>query len=234
MKKIILSFTMLFVLCLFGCTRHSGSGNIISENKSVAPFSAVDISGPFEVEVRQGMKQDVVLETDDNLEEYVSIKVQNNTLRARIEHNNFRNATFRLLINSPVINSVKAAVSADVEILDVLKDKRLLELKASSGSEIKGAVDAPEVALTSSSGASLKVSGRTRTLKASASSGSEINAERLFAETSEIAASSGAEVHVHSSISITARASSGGNVGYRGGAAVNQNTSSGGQVERED
>jgi hypothetical protein len=231
MKK---RYYIIFCWILFSaCATHKGSGNLIRRDIQVTPFDAIEANGPFEVILTQGTPSGVVLEIDDNLTEYAEIEVDDETLYARVDDGSFRDATFRLLVTVPELRSIKAAASADIRIKGAFKYNRQLFLSSSSGSEISGQVDAPEIEATSSSGSEINLSGRTKKLNASASSGASVKAEQLLSEDTDAEASSGAGVYVHASVKLHAKASSGGKVGYRGGAQVNESESSGGEVKKE-
>jgi len=91
-----------------------------------------------------------------------------------------------------------------------------LELSTSSGSDMELDVDAEKVSCDSSSGSDLKLSGKTNKLYAEASSGSDIKAGDLSAVSSEVKASSGADITVNTSNELVAKASSGGDIKYYG------------------
>ena len=231
MKINIIIILIAFSICSCG---HTGSGNIISEEMQLSPFSGLEIKGPFSVEIRQGSPQKVILEVDDNLKRYTDISVRNNILTAEVDHGSFTNANFKLLITVPDVDKIKASSAADVEILGLLGNAKEIELKASSAGSIHGQLDAPSVVASSSSGSEIDISGSTKKINADASSGASIKAGQLLSEQADAQASSGASVQVHASISLIASASSGGNVSYRGGAKVNKSESSGGEVEKEN
>ena len=83
----------------------------------------------------------------------------------------------------------------------------------------------------SSSGGDIRISGTTTLLIAEASSGSDIKASNLKAETSKVKASSGADISVNTSKELTARATSGGDIRYSGNPqTIDKSDSSSGSV----
>jgi Putative auto-transporter adhesin, head GIN domain len=77
-------------------------------------------------------------------------------------------------------------------------------------------IDTEKLSCDSSSGSDLKLSGKTNTLYAEASSGSDIKAGSLTAISSQVKASSGADITVNTSKELIAKASSGGDITYYG------------------
>lgn len=58
----------------------SGSGNVITETRSVSNFHSIDISYPAQVLVKQGSQESLKIEAEDNLLPGLQTQVRNNTL----------------------------------------------------------------------------------------------------------------------------------------------------------
>ncbi len=233
MKK--LGFIVLSICVLTSCRFKTGSGHIISETRNPGPFSGLVVSGGFEVEIKKGAAAQVLLEADDNLMGYIETTVSGQQLNIRLRDiHNLRHAHLKVFITAPEINSIKASSGSEVTVMDNLSSSEKIRLQVSSGSNIKTALDAPEVIAESSSGAEMTLSGRTRDLRAESSGGSTIQAKELMSENSYVTSSSGSSASVHASLTLEAKASSGSNITYRGGANVKKTVSSGGEVEKDD
>ena len=231
MKNLVILFFV--VLGFISCQYKSGSGNIITETRKSENFKAISISGGFEVELRQAPEVEVVVEADDNLMEYIETKVRKEELVIRLDDLNVHDAHLKVFIAAPSVNALKTSAGAEIVVKDMLKSGNVVRLKASSGSQIKTSVDAPEVRADASSAGNIEISGRTRDFYAETSSGSPISAGELLSENTEAGASSGSTAKVHASVKLHAKASSGASISYRGSAVVSKETSSGGSVEKE-
>lgn len=234
--KQLLSF-FLIIICLAACdipgTR--GSGNIISENRSVAGFAGVSVGGDFDVELRIGSTTEVKVEADDNVMKYIETHVSGNTLRIRTEGlHNYRNVHMKVYVTTPTLTRVSASASARVRVIDLVKSGERLSFNASSSGDINADVDAPEVEAEASSGASVNLSGKTRSYHVQASSGGSVRSYELLSEDTRVQVSSGASARVHASVNLDAHASSGATVSYVGGASVTKSESSGGNVSKKD
>jgi hypothetical protein len=232
MKRILILIISLVVMV--SCRHKRGSGNIISQTKTTGAFTGISVGGPFEVEIKNGAAQNVVVEADDNLMRYVDVRVINDELKINLENISVSKSHLKIYVTAPSINKIKTSAAAEVVGKDQLTSSGKIMLSASSASSIKVQVDAPKISTEASSGADIDVSGRTKDLNAEGSSGGDINAFDLLSENSTASASSGSSVHVNASISVDASASSGGKVAYKGAASnVKKSESSGGNVDKE-
>lgn len=228
-------FLLIAASCLVSCDHTTGSGDIITETRQVNNFSGISVGGDFDVEVKIGPSTEVKVEADDNIMKYIETHVSGSTLKIRTEElHNYSDVHMKVYITTPSLTRVSASASARVEVLDLLKSSDRLTFNASSSGNITADIDAPEVEADASSGASVNLTGKTRSYSAQASSGAEIRSYDLLSETTKVQVSSGASARVHASINLNAQASSGGSVTYHGAATVNKAESSGGSVSRKD
>jgi len=233
MKQLL--FLSLILITLSSCHYVDGSGNIITQTRTTADFKRIAASHGFEVEVKTGPAIEVVIEADDNVMKYVETEVNGDLLKIGIkDHVTLSDAHLKAYITAPQINGIKASSAADVIVKDLLKNSGKLTFSASSAGSIIADIDAPDVEAKTSSGATIKLSGRTRNFDASASSGSNTKAGELSSENTVVSASSGSTATVHASVTLKATASSGASVNYYGGAAVERSVSSGGSVDKKD
>lgn len=233
MKQILSILTAIIVLA--SCQYTSGSGDIKSENRTVTNFTGISVGSSFDVEVKIGSITEVRVEADDNIIKYIETEVSGNTLKIRLEDgHSISNAHLKIYITTPALTSVKTSGSASVMVEDVITSKEKLSFKASSSSDIKAEVDAPEVEAETSSSASINLSGKTKNYYAEASSSSDIKSLDLLSENATAKASSSATIKLHASVSLDARASSSADIVYRGAAALTKSESSSGSIRKGD
>jgi len=234
MKQII-TLSIISLLFLSSCDSVTGSGNIVTEKRSVGNFSGISVGNAFEVEVKIGPVTEVRVEADDNIIKYVETKVSGNTLKIRIDDlESVSNSHLKVYITTPNLDDINASSSADIKVVDIIKGNNKVKFNASSAASIEAEVDAPEVEADASSSGSVTLTGKTRTYQAQASSAGDLRTAGLLSENTEVSVSSGASAHVYASVSLDAEASSGGDIVYQGAASVKQNTSSGGSVNKKD
>jgi hypothetical protein len=231
-----ISFLFAYICLLFcSCNYETGSGNIITEKRSVASFSGISVGGSFEVEVKSGASQSVEVEADDNVIKYIETNVSGDVLKIRLSGmHGLSNVHLKVLITTPGLESIKASASADVKVLDVLKGDGKISFEATSSAEIEAEVEVPEVSANATCSATLTLSGKTKNYKAKVNSSADIKSFELLSENTEAEASSSGTAEVHASVHLKAHASSSGSVDYRGGASVEKSESSSGSVEKKD
>jgi hypothetical protein len=234
MNKLLVFITA--ALLLVGCFYNSkkGSGNIISQKRDVATFTAIDASTSVDVEVRTGPAS-VEVQADDNILKYVKTKVSSNTLYLGIEGNvSLRNTHIKILVTVPNLKRIEAGSSASVKVMDVLKSDNTITFDVGSSADIVAEVDAPEIEAEAGSSGTLTLSGRTKNYTAKANSSGNINSFELKSENTNVSASSSGSAEVHASVTLDANASSSGRVEYTGGATVKSSTSSSGSISKSN
>ena len=217
-----------------GSCRHStGSGHIVTEKRKTGNFTGISAGEGFDVEVRMGTVTEVTVESDDNVIRHIETEVSGDDLKIRLARNrSFSDAHLRVYITMPVLLRIRSSSDANVTVNDIITSKERLSFKASSSGEITADVEAPEIQVEASSGATIKLNGRTMNYTASASSGASIRTTDLLSENTTVTASSGASVQVHASVRLKASASSGADIHYHGAASVEKTLSSGGRVTK--
>lgn len=223
------------ILSLAACSMRGGSGNIVTEQRQTAAFTGVKASGGFEVEIVPSGSLKLTIEADDNVIGDIVTKTEGDVLHIKMRSGlNWNNFHAKIYISAPGINLLETSGGAEAKVNGTLKSDEHVKLQASSGSSIKANIDAPSAAAGVSSGGDIEVSGRTQSFEANASSGSEVDAEKLLTETTVAQASSGGSISVHASVRLNGQASSGGTIRYRGNPQVSKQESSGGSISKED
>lgn len=226
-------------LTLFSCNFSinngvSGNGDVITENRSITQsFSTIKASEGLDVYLTQSETESISVEADENLQELILTEIEDGVLKIHTKENIGRATSKKIHISFKTISSIISTSGSDVYATNTITADRL-DLKSSSGSDMKLDVNTSVLNCDASSGSGLRVSGKTVKLYAEASSGSDIKAADLLAETSEVKASSGADITVNTSKDLTARASSGGDVKYYGNPTnVDKSDSSSGSIKQK-
>jgi Putative auto-transporter adhesin, head GIN domain len=233
MKKLLI--ITLSSIALFSCRPSlRGSGNIITQKRSVGNFKSLSASTSIEVDVKIGSTYEVSVEADDNVVDYVKTEVVGGTLKIRYADNtSLRNASVTVHVTVPTLEKLSASSSAKIEVDGTLTNTSKIEFDASSSAEIDATVDAPQIDADANSSANITLSGKTQNFKVEVSSSAVIKAEDLLSENTTADANSSGTAYVYASVKLDGKANSSGAVKYRGGAAVTKNESSSGSVEKE-
>ncbi|WP_460560328.1 head GIN domain-containing protein [Ferruginibacter profundus] len=233
MKQVILLCSTLLLL-LNSCDYTTGSGNIVSEKRTVDDFTGISVSNAIEVEIKIGLVTEVRVEADDNIIKHIVTGVSDGELSIKLKGlHNFGDAHLKVYITTPDLQTITASSSADVKVLDIVKSNKKLRFKASSSADIDAEVDAPDVEAEASSSASVTLRGRTKNYTAEASSSGDIKSAELLCENADVNANSSGSAAVNASVSLNAKATSSGSIDYYGEAAVKETVNSSGSVEKK-
>ncbi|HFB99941.1 MAG TPA: hypothetical protein ENJ53_03965, partial [Phaeodactylibacter sp.] len=116
------AFTLFNQFQTFAQRSVRGNGNVTSIEHDVKAFSTLEIDGVFNAFIKQGEKESVTVETDENLHEYVRIESKGKTLtistRKRI---NFRKKNrMNIYITIRDIDKLKLSGVGNVETENML------------------------------------------------------------------------------------------------------------------
>jgi hypothetical protein len=64
-----------------------GNNNIVKKERDVSQFSGITISGVFDVFISQGDKEELIIETDDNIQQYIITDVRKGILNLQLTGN---------------------------------------------------------------------------------------------------------------------------------------------------
>ncbi len=231
----ILSLTLLS--CNFDMnfsTGVSGNGNVITEERTInEPFSTIKATEGLDVHLTQSDSEAITVEADENLHDLIMVEVENGVLKIHTKKSIGRAKSKKVLVSFKDISSIISTSGSDVYSTNVITTENL-DLMSTSGSDMKLEVDTSVLNCKSTSGSDLRLSGKTIKLIAEATSGSDIKAADLMAESSQVKATSGADITVNTSKELTAKATSGGDIKYYGNPEkVDTSNNSSGSVKKQ-
>jgi len=225
-----LSFFIIVLLCN-SCKGEPGntslSGEIITDQRNVSQFDAINVSSGIDLIINQGTNQRVLVKADKNIQDEIKTEVENGELKIYCTKSFWRVRNITVDITLKELKHLTASAGSDVK-----SDSKLivydLTLDVSSGSDININIEAQTLTLSASSGSDANLKGKTGNLSIKASSGSDINASDLEADEVEITNSSGSDVHVNAKLSIVVKASGGSDVFVTGKPQKQEISTSGG------
>lgn len=231
----VLSLTLFS--CNFDMNFNSGvrgNGEVVIENRTINEyFSAIKATEGLDVYLTQSDNESVSVEADGNLQELILTEVEDGVLKIHTKENIGSAISKKVHVSFKDISSIVSTSGSDVYSTNTIISERL-DLKSTSGSDMKLDVNTSVLNCKSTSGSDLRLSGKTIRLIAEATSGSDIKAADLMAESSQVKATSGAGITVNTSQELTAKATSGGDVKYYGNPKkVDKSDSSSGSVRQQ-
>lgn len=215
---IIMLFTgILLHGCYMGSTNViKGDGQLSARTQKLPHFSHIDISGMFDIRLSQGEEAVVVLETDQNLIDYTSIEVRNNTLYVTTDRDvMLRPTKMELQISYPQLEQIHIGGACKLHASNPLKT-RSLKLNISGAAEIVLDLDVEELLTSVSGAANIQLSGISNSHQVSLSGASNLRAENLRSLETRINLSGAGSAHVYASETLHAILSGVGSVRYYG------------------
>jgi len=231
-KYAILIITAIVMLsCNINFTGVKGNGEVTTSTRFTGDaFTSISASEGLNVVLTQSNSTLVKVQADSNLQNLITTKIIDGTLILETEKQIGKASAKKVIVHVTNINNIQSSSGADVHSTGNIK-ATAITLKASSGSMMDLKLNAQQIDCDTSSGATIHLSGKANTFTASASSGSNIDADNLIAKKCNSKASSGASVDVNCTQTINAKASSGANIEYKGNPTeVEKSKSSGGSI----
>lgn len=235
-------FTILVIfygLLWLGSTSLYGQKTIVDPNaqvRSVDKFTAIAISGPFEIVLTQSTEQVVVVSASDpSVRDNITTEVKGNTLYIGYKKSSIRmGRQLKAYVSVTELDRIELSGSTVLKMEGMLKVNRLLA-KVSGSSDFLGGIQANELMLESSGSCDFKLLGLTNKLSILVSGSSDVKAFALQSNYCDITSSGNGnlEVTVNKELSITA--SGAGNIFYQGeGLLKKQNVSGIVTVKRKE
>lgn len=224
MDKRIIIFLAVLALAVSACSAMNlvvnsnniveGSGTIITENRSVGEFSAIQLVGSADITVRFGEEYALSIEGDDNIVPLTETVVQSNTLIIRQKSN----------------TSIRPTVPVKIEL--VVKELEGLNINGSGNIAVDG-FDKPALKIELPGSGNITVIGSTDQLTIHMSGSGNILCDQLRAENVIVDLSGSGNIDVYASVALRASVDGSGNIFYSGNPAeVSKNVNGSGSIQQ--
>lgn len=211
----------------------SGNGEVVAEKRDVAEFTGLKVETGIDVYISQGDVQQVEVEADENLHEWIRTEINGSILHIYSEKTIRSAKTKKVNLTCKMLDKIDISSAGDVTGLNRFKINNL-EIDMSSAGDLKIDVDADVIDLSLSSAGDAELSGTANVLKADLSSAGDLDAFDLEAKQGDITVSSASNARVFITEQASFRSSSAGNIQYRGEPRIKEiNTSSAGSVNKK-
>jgi Putative auto-transporter adhesin, head GIN domain len=238
MKNLRALLVAIFILGISACTNGQirktvrGDHHVVTKERSAESFTGIQVSSGIDVYLKQGNKETISVEADENLHEYIITKVVGDNLKVYTDVNIRSAERKRVYVTVREIDYIKTSSAGDVYGETPVKSDRI-DLSASSAGDIKLEIYAKEIEINISSSGDMTLSGETDVLKVDLSSAGDLNAYDLVAREANISVSSAGDADINVSEKLTARASSAGDINYKGNPKyVDSHSSSAGSIHK--
>lgn len=232
---IALCSLVIFSSCdFFHGKRVRGSGNIIMQSHNVSNFTGVSISGSMDLYLKQESSFSVKIETDDNLQHYIMITVENGVLRIRPQQNINLDATgkIKVFVSAPVFRSMEGTGACNIFSENMLSSSEAIDIDLTGASEARVELKSPNVSADLTGASSLSLKGEAKEFSIDGSGSSNVRCFDFLTEETRIDMSGACDAEVFASVKLDVKASGASDVKYKGNAAVSQDVSGAGSVKK--
>ena len=209
-----------------------GSGKIVSQELALQPFSEVSAQGNFTLYLQEGLQEEIRIEADDNLIEFLNTEIRDNKLLLEITRPMKNPTQFDVFVTYVSLNQIKASSAVRVHTQGILSGESLgVEIKSGARTDIT--LNVSDLNLEVGSGANAVFSGQALDVSLTVRAGAVLQAVELLAKQMKIDASEGARAEVNVTELLSVNAKSGSHVFYKGNPRMDQlNLSSGAELSR--
>lgn len=228
-----------------------GSGHVVTRTVTLTAFDEVEASRAVNVILIEGTSQQAEIKADDNIIDYVVVRVEEGELKIGIDPSIQSISNVNVTVTVPTDGKIKqleansaariashvVLQSNDLELntssaaaIDVKANVTKCDAEATSASEIKADIEASECKIETSSAAKIFLSGSADRCELEASSAATFNADDFVVNRYDIEVSSAANAVLHCMQVLTGSVSSGASVSYFGDCQNKAGASSGGSI----
>jgi hypothetical protein len=139
-----------------------GSGDLVTRQFSIEDFDRLQISSAFKAKVTQGDTYCVEVTVDDNLEQYLDVSKQGDTLKVGLKPGlglTLNRITMQATITMPKLRGVDGSGASQVS-LEGFESSDSLDVQASGASTIRGDIEAGDSTFDVSGASTVRLTGQ--------------------------------------------------------------------------
>ena len=210
-----------------------GSGNVMTETRDVSNFHAIDVNYPAQVLVKQGTKESLKIEAEDNLLPDLKTQVKNGVLEISYNKQSAKRVnptkTVKITIVVKDLTNVDFTSAGELTVEKLDTDSLDVSLSGAGNVELND-IQAKDLSVSLSGAGSMTASGTTDSLVMNISGFGDFKGGDLHAQKADVNISGAGSATVWVDEDLTAQISGAGSVGYYGSASVSRQVSGVGGV----
>jgi hypothetical protein len=222
-KGINVAFLLILSLfmmqgCNLACSHNAveGDGEVMSITHNVSGFNAIDLRGMFNVVLTPGDKEELLIETDGNLHELISVEVEENTLVVKTRRDRFIKPTkMNIHIYYIELNEISSGGASTISATACVEAQKLL-IDLSGATNIELQLNVNELTTNASGASNILFTGNANVHEVSLSGAGKIKADKLLTNSTTINLSGAGSAYVFANDFLDAKISGVGSVYYAG------------------
>ena len=208
--KIVPALVLLFSLIFASCIHTIGNGWVKSVKINVAPFEKIENSSPGIIRYHRSNEHRVILNIDSNLEKYVSIVSENNTLKI-----DKKNTHLTVLTINYVIDVYAPSISA---------------ISISGSGNFNGNIKCENISARGSGSGEIIIMGNSQNADIIMSGSGRFRGSEFIANNAILTVRGSGSITIHVTDYIKANISGSGNIIYQGTPAIDYSRNGSGRL----
>jgi len=205
-----------------------GSGNVVTETRAVSGFHALDVSYPGEIIIKQGTKESLEIEAEDNLLPGLKTRVRNGVLEIYYERQDGKHVNPTKGVNITIVvkdlTDIDFTSAGELTIEKLTTDKLDVSLSGAGDFELND-IDVQSLRVRLSGAGSMSASGTADDLDVTISGFGDFDGAELHDKDARVDISGAGSATVWVDNDLTAKVSGAGSVSYYGSASVSRQIS---------
>lgn len=230
-NHLYLSFLFLAFVLVSCNTGIQGNGVITMETREVTEFNQLDLSGGYNIFIRQGATTSLDVETDENIQELISCKVVDNKLHVTTETMGINPTELNLFITVRELDLIEASGAIDLITRNQLSGSNL-KLDVSGAADLSMNLDVMVLMMELSGGSDVNLKGKANEVNMDLSGATDIDAREMLMNRCSISISGAGSASLQVVEQLDASISGAGSISYLGDPQVNQEVSGAGSIKR--
>jgi len=192
-----------------------GNGQIESEKRQLGSFSEIHLTGNFELVLKSGPKNQLIIVTDENLLDYIETEIDNRELQVRTDKKLQSDHGIKLFVTYQELNKILSAGASIIKSDGPIKSERL-ELNIPGASLVDLQLDVGDLDVMLAGAGSVKLRGKASNQILSLNGVGHVEASELESRWCEVTVSGMGEAEVNVKENLVARVNGVGSINYRG------------------
>jgi len=223
----------LFSLFISACTPTvSGSGDVEEKEYAVDEIQKLEVSGIFDVYIKQGISEKVYIKADDNFFEYIDVEAVGGKLDVEMERLPRNITVLELYVQVSDLQKLELNGAVDVDGRGLEGSDLEIEVNGSSDLDMELDHDYLDIELNGAS--QIRLSGSCEDLEARINGASDMYAEDLKSDRVEIVVNGAGNAEVWAKEKLKVEVHGAGSIRYKGEPELYQEVTGAGSVKRID
>lgn len=193
-----------------------GEGAYVKETLDIDKFEAFHLTFSGNVYVKQGNRQEVVVEAQKNIIDLIKTEVKGGTWKIGFEKNVKKCKEVKVYITVPHLEGIHLSGSGDIQTEGTFGGLDDLAISVSGSGDIEADIEAQSITAKVSGSGDISLEGQTNQLSLQVSGSGDIECMDLAAQNCNVRVSGSGDCSVNAKESLEVRISGSGDVVYKG------------------